>query len=156
MAHRIEARLRELGITLPETAAPVGNYVPFVITGNLVFVAGHIPVEGGKIAFTGRVGVSATVAQAKAAARLCMLNLLAQAKVACGGDLDRLRQVVRLSGFTVADDRFNQHPEVINGASDVIVEILGDAGRHARTNITVGNLAYDALFELEGVFEITR
>lgn len=151
---RIEARLTELGITLPAPAAPVANYIPFVVTGNLVVVSGQIPLREGKVAYAGKVGAGVSVEDGRAAARLCFVNLLAQVKAACGGDLDRVRKVVRLGGFIAAPAEFTGHAQVTNGASDLAVEVFGEAGRHARTTIGVPSLPGDAAVEVEGMFEI--
>lgn len=153
MAGRIEQRLAELGITLPAPAAPIANYVPFAVTGNLVVVSGQIPLADGKVAFTGKVGVDVTPEQGREAARLCFVNLLAQLKAATG-DLDRVRRVLRLGGFIAAPAAFTGHAGVMNGASDLAVEVFGDAGRHARTTIGVPSLPADAAVEVEGMFEI--
>ncbi len=153
MSGRIEARLKELGIMLPEAPAPVANYVPFVVTGRLVVVSGQIPLQDGRIAFTGKVGAGVTPEQGQEAARLCMINLLAQLKAAVQ-DLDRVRQVVRLGGFIAAPPEFTAHPVVMNGASDLAVAVFGEAGRHARTTIGVPSLPGDATCEVEGMFEV--
>jgi enamine deaminase RidA (YjgF/YER057c/UK114 family) len=154
MAGRIEARLRELGITLPAPAAPVANYIPYNVTGNLVVVSGQIPLRDGKIAFTGKLGGSVPLDAGRDAARLCFINLVAQLKAACGGDLDKVTRVVRLGGFIAAPPEFTQHALVMNGASDLAVELFGEAGRHARTTIGVPSLPGDAAVEVEGLFEI--
>lgn len=153
MAGRIEQRLKDLGITLPVPAAPIANYVPFAATGNLVVVSGQIPLRDGAVAFTGKVGVDLTPEQGREAARLCFVNLLAQVKAAAG-DLDRVKRVLRLGGFIAAPAAFTQHAAVMNGASDLAVEVFGDAGRHARTTIGVPSLPADAAVEVEGMFEI--
>lgn len=154
MAGRIEARLQALGITLPTPAAPIANYVPFVVSGKLVVISGQIPLRDGVVAFTGKVGVEVTPDQGKDAARLCFINLLAQLKAAAGGDLDRVARVLRLGGFIAAPASFTQHAAVMNGASDLAVEVFGDAGRHARTTIGVPSLPADAAVEVEGMFEL--
>lgn len=154
MAGRIEARLAELGITLPSPPAPVANYVPFVVTGNLVVVSGQVPAVDGRIAWTGKVGDTVTVEQGQAAARQCVLNVLGHLRTACGGDLDRVRRVVRLGGFVASGPGFSQHAVVMNGASDVAVAVFGEAGRHARSTIGVPALPGDAAVEVEGMFEI--
>jgi enamine deaminase RidA (YjgF/YER057c/UK114 family) len=153
MAGRIEARLAELGIALPTPAAPIANYVPFSISGKLVVVSGQIPLKDGKIAVTGKVGAGVAMEDGVAAARLCFVNLLAQVKAAAG-DLDRVARVLRLGGFIAAGPDFTQHAVVMNGASDLAVEIFGDAGRHARTTIGVPSLPGDAAVEVEGMFEL--
>jgi|AGTN01.3.fsa_nt_gi Putative translation initiation inhibitor, yjgF family len=149
----IEQRLKDLGIALPAAAAAVANYVPFVVTGNLVFVSGQLPLEGGKPAVLGKLGKDVGVEDGARAARLCALNLLAQVKAACG-DLDRVRRVVRLTAFVASDPTFTEQPKVVNGASDLMVEVLGDAGRHARVAVGAPSLPLDVAVEIEGVFEI--
>ena len=154
MAGRVETKLAELGIMLPAPMAPIANYVPYVVTGNLVVVSGQLPAADGKVAVTGKVSWGVSVEQAKDAARLCFVNVLAHLKTACGGDLDRVKRVVRLGGFIAAPSDFNQHALVMNGASDLAVAVFGDAGRHARTTIGVPSLPADAAVEVEGMFEI--
>jgi len=153
MAGRIEERLTALGITLPTPAAPIANYVPFTISGSLVVVSGQIPLRDGTIIYTGKVGEAVTPEIAKDAARLCFINVLAQLKAAVG-DLDRVTRVLRLGGFIAAPASFTQHAAVMNGASDLAVEVFGDAGRHARSTIGVPSLPGDAAVEVEGMFEI--
>ena len=153
MAGRIEARLQELGITLPAPAAPIANYVPYNIAGKLVVISGQIPLKDGKIAYTGKLGAGVPLAEGVAAARLCFINLVAQLKAAAG-DLDKVVRIVRLGGFIAAPAEFTQHAVVMNGASDLAVEIFGDAGRHARTTIGVPSLPGDAAVEVEGMFEL--
>lgn len=153
MAGRIEQRLKELGITLPAPAAPIANYVPYAVTGKLVVISGQIPLRDGAVAYAGKVGEGVSPEDAKAAARLCFVNLLAQLKAAAG-DLDQVKRVVRLGGFIAAPPSFTQHAAVMNGASDLAVEVFGDAGRHARTTIGVPSLPADAAVEVEGMFEL--
>jgi enamine deaminase RidA (YjgF/YER057c/UK114 family) len=154
MAGTIEANLAKLGITLPAPAAPVANYIGYNIVGNLLVVSGQIPFVNGKVAFTGKVGDSVSIEQGQEAARVCFINLVAQVKAACGGDLDRVKRVVRLGGFIAAGPDFTQHAQVMNGASDLAVAVFGDAGRHARTTIGVPSLPADSSVEVEGMFEI--
>lgn len=154
MAGTIEARLKELGITLPPPAAPVANYIPYNITGNLLVVSGQIPLVDGKIAVTGKVGANVSVEQGQQAARICFINLVAQAKAATGGELDRVKRVVRLGGFIAAGPDFTQHALVMNGASDLAVAVFGEAGRHARSTIGVPSLPGDAAVEVEAMFEL--
>lgn len=154
MAGKIDLRLKQLGLTLPSASAPVANYVPFVKTGNLLFCAGQIPLLNGEIRHQGIVGQDVSVDEAVNAARLCALNLIAQAKVACDGDLDRVVRVVKLTGFVAADAHFTDHPKVINGASDLMVEVFGDAGRHARAAVGAPSLPRGAPVEVEAVFEV--
>lgn len=154
MTARIEARLRELGIDLPAAAPAVANYVPFVVSGNLVFVSGQLPMENGRPAVLGRLGAGVTVEEGARAARLCALNLLAQVKAACGGDLDRVKRVVRLTGFVASAPDFTDQPKVVNGASDTMVEVLGEAGRHARVAVGATSLPLNAAVEIDGIFEV--
>lgn len=150
----IDARLSELGLTLPQAAAPAANYVPYVQSGNLVFVSGQITLENGDLKFVGRVGEDFTTEQAYEAAKLCGLNLIAQVKAACGGDLDRVTRVVRLGGFVNCTPDFTDQPKVINGASDLMAEVFGDAGKHARAAVGVNSLPLGVAVEVDGVFEI--
>ncbi len=153
MSGTFETRLAEMGVTLPDAPAPAANYVPYVITGNLVHVSGQIS-NGPDGFITGKLGDSATVADGQAAARTCAIALLAQVKAACGGDLDRLVRVVKLGGFVNSTPDFTEQPAVINGASDFMVEVLGDAGRHARAAVSAGSLPFGVSVEIDGVFEI--
>ncbi len=155
MAGEIEKRLAELGIVLPEPAAAAANYVPFVVSGNTVYVSGQLPIADGKITVTGKVGDDVSVEQAQAAARLVALNILAQVKAAAGGDLDRIQRCVKLGGFVNAAPDFTDHPKVINGASDLMGEVLGDRGRHARFAAGAGSLPFNAAVEIDAVFEIS-
>jgi len=154
MPGTIAARLAELGLELPKAASPVANYVPFVVTGKLVFVSGQVPLVDGKPQFVGRLGDTLSVEQGNQAARRCGLNLLAQLGNACGGDLDRVRRVVKLGGFVACTPDFTQTPQVINGASDLMVEVFGDVGRHARAAVGVSALPLGVAVEVEAVFEI--
>ena len=154
MTGRIEARLAELGIALPQPAAPAGAYVPYGISGNLVFVAGQITLDNGEVTYKGRLGDTMSVDDGYAAARLCGLNLLAQVRGACAGDLDRVKQVVRLGGFVNSTADFTDQPKVINGASDLMVEVFGDAGRHARAAVGAPSLPLGVAVEVDGIFEI--
>jgi enamine deaminase RidA (YjgF/YER057c/UK114 family) len=154
MAGRIDTRLAELGITLPEPPRAVANYVPYVVTGDLVVISGQVPVIEGKVAWSGKVGAGVSLEDGVRAARQCFINLLAQLRAACGGDLDRVTQVVRLGGFIAAPPEFTQHAAVMNGASDLAVAVFGDAGRHARTTVGVPSLPLDCAVEVEGMFRI--
>lgn len=154
MAGQIEARLKELGIELPEAASPAANYIPFVVTGKLVFISGQITLLNGKIIHQGRIGDDLTVDDGYQAARLCGLNLLAQLKVASGGDLDNVSRVVKLGGFVNSVPTFTDQPEVINGASDLMVEVFGDSGKHARFAVSTGALPRNVSVEIDGVFEL--
>jgi len=153
MSGRIDARLKELGIALPKAAAPAANYVPFVVTGNLVFVSGQLPFENGELKHKGIVGSSVSVEDAVKAARLCALNLIAQVKAAVG-DLDMVARVVKLNGFVASTASFTEQPKVVNGASDLMVEVFGDLGKHARAAVGVAALPLGVAVEVDGVFEI--
>ena len=150
---RVEAKLQELGVTLPTPPAPVASYVPYVIVGNLVHVSGQVSVDasGG---IKGKLGDAIEVEQGQAAARLCALNLMAQVKAACGGDLDRVKRVVKLSGFVNVTPDFDPIPQVMNGCSDLMVAVFGDAGRHARSAVGMANLPLNFAVEVDGLFEI--
>lgn len=150
---RIEARLQELGITLPTPPAPVASYVPYVISGKLVFVSGQVSVDaqGG---IKGKLGDTIEVEEGQAAARLCALNLLAQVKAACGGDLDKVKRVVKLGGFVNVTPDFDPIPVVMNGCSDIMVQVFGEAGRHARSAVGQANLPLNYAVEVDGIFEI--
>ena len=152
----VEDRLAALGITLPKAAAPVANYVPFVRTGDIVIVSGQICLGAdGTIAdaHKGKLGGGVSVEDGREAARLCAINLLAQVKAAIG-DLDRVERCVRLGGFINADPSFTAVAMIMNGASDLIVEALGDKGRHARSTVGVAVLPLDACVEVEGMFQV--
>ena len=153
MAGQIEARLAELGVTLAEASAPAANYVPFVQVGEMLFVSGQISMENGQM-ITGKIGSDMSVEQGAAAAKVCAINLLAQVKAACGGDLDKLVRVVKLTGFVNSTPDFGQQPMVINGCSDFLVEALGDKGRHSRSAVSAGALPFNVAVEIEGIFHI--
>ena len=150
---KIDGRLNELGVVLPQPVAPVANYVPFVRSGNLVHISGQISIDasGG---IKGTVGVDVDLETAQKAARLCGVNLLAQMKAACDGDLDRVVRVVKLGGFVQAGPDFIDIPKVINGCSDLMVEVLGDVGRHARSAVGVYRLPLGFAVEVDAVVEI--
>ncbi len=154
MASTIEKRLSELGIVLPVPGAPAGSYVPFVRVGNLVFMAGQVTRLEGKMQYVGKVGREVSVADGQKAARVCALNLLAQLKVACEGNLDRVARCVRLGGFVNSTPEFNEQPKVVNGASDLMIEVFGERGKHARTAVGVGSLPMDSTVEVEAIFEL--
>jgi len=150
----VDARLAALGIKLPEPSAPGANYVPFVRTGNLVFVTGQLSQWNGERRFVGKLGREFDVEQGQQAARLCALNVIAQLRAALDGDLDRVARCVRIAGFVNSMPEFHGQSQVMNGASDVFVEVFGDAGRHARMAIGVSALPYDVAVEVEGTFEV--
>jgi enamine deaminase RidA (YjgF/YER057c/UK114 family) len=154
MAGRIESRLTELDIELPQASTPAANYVPYVISGSLVFVAGQITFWNGEIKYIGKVGKDFSVEEGQQAARLCGLNLIAQLKSACGGDLDRVRRCVKLGVFVNCPDGFDQQPVVANGASDLMVNVFGDQGRHARFAVGANMLPRNVAVEADGIFEI--
>lgn len=149
----IETRLAELGITLPEPVAPVANYVPFVKSGREVFISGQVSI-GPDGLVKGTLGEDMDAAAGQAAARLCAINLIAQLKVACEGDLDRLKRVVKLGGFVAAKPGFTEIPQVINGCSDLMVAVFGDKGRHARSAVSCPVLPLGAAVEVDGIFEV--
>ena len=153
MVGKIEERLAELGVTLPDAPAPQANYVPYVVTGNLVFISGQVAMDASGF-ITGKLGDDFTVEQGAAAAKTCAIGLLAQLKAACDGDLDRLVRVVKLGGFVNSTDDFTDQPKVINGCSDFLVEALGDKGRHARSAVSSPSLPLGVAVEIDGIFEI--
>lgn len=154
MAGTVETRLKEKGVELPAAPAPAANYVPFVVSGSLLFISGQVPVENGRLSFVGTLGKDFGIEQGKAAARLCAINILAQAKAALGGDLDRIKRCVRVGGFVRSSDDFTGQPEVVNGASDLMVEAFGEAGKHARAAVGTNALPRGVAVEVEAVFEI--
>lgn len=153
MHGKVEARLASLGIALPEAANPVANYVPYLLAENLLFVSGQLSKAADGAILKGRLGAELSVEQGREAARLSALGVLAQAKAAIG-DLDRIAQVVRLTGFVNAVPEFVDHPQVINGASDLMVEVLGDAGRHTRAAVGVSSLPLGCAVEVDAVLMI--
>jgi len=154
MAGQIDARLEKLGIALPEPAAPVANYVATVRTGNLIFVSGQVPIEGGQFKYVGKLGADVSLEAGQAAARLCGINIIAQLKRALDGDLDRVVRVVKLGGFVNSAPDFAQQPQVINGVSDLMVEVFGDKGRHARAAVSAGALPAGVSVEVDAVVEV--
>ena len=154
MAGSIDAKLKELGIEVPEPAAPVANYVPFVAVGKLVFISGQVPLVDGKPQYIGKVGTTFSVEDGQQAARICAINLIAQMRAAAGGDLDKVKRVVRLGGFVNSIPDFTQQPSVVNGASDIMVEVFGDKGKHCRTAVSAGALPLDVAVEVDAVIEL--
>ena len=152
MAGQIEARLAELGLELPEAAAPVANYVAFVISGNQVWIAGQVPLWNGAVKYTGTTGDTVSMEDAVDAAKTCALNILAQAKAAIG-DLDRITRIVKLNGFVNAVPGFTDQPKVINGASDLMADVFGDKGMHARSAVGVRGLPLGVPVEVDAVIE---
>ena len=154
MAGMFERKLTELGISLPKPASPVANYVPFVRVGTLLFVSGQVCLdEAGKLVAKGKLGGAVSVEDGQKAARACAVNVLAQVKAAVG-DLDQVVRVARLGGFINSDPSFLEGPKVMNGASDLMVAVFGDKGRHARTTVGVAVLPGDSAVEVDGIFEV--
>ena len=154
MAQTVEQRLTNMGVSLPKPAAPAANYVPFVTAGKLIFVAGQITILDGKLQYLGKVGDTLSTEDGYKAARICAINLIAQVKKACSGDLERVTQVVKLGGFVNCTPNFTEQPKVINGASDLIAEVFGENGKHARIAVGVPSLPLDVAVEVDGIFEI--
>ena len=155
MSGTVENKLAELGVTLPAPAAAAANYVPYVISGNMVFVSGQITMLDGELQYLGTVGDDLTLDDGIAAARICAINLIAQVKEACGGDLDRVKRVVKLGGFVNCTAEFTDHPKVINGASGLIADAFGEAGKHARFAVGAPSLPLGIAVEVDGIFEIS-
>ncbi|MEM0907933.1 MAG: RidA family protein [Pseudomonadota bacterium] len=154
MSQSIEAILAQKGIALPEPATPAGSYVPVVATGALLFVSGQLPMGPDGLQYKGRCGDTISLEDAQAAAGLCAVNILAQVK-ASAGSLEKVARIVKLTGFVNSTQDFGDHPKVINGASDLMLELFGDKGRHARAAVGVANLPFGASVEVEAVVEIT-
>jgi enamine deaminase RidA (YjgF/YER057c/UK114 family) len=150
----VESRLKDLNIVLPTPPSPVASYVPYVISGKNVYISGQVTLTQEGLKYVGTVGKELTLDDGKAAARLCGLNVIAQARDACGGDLERVRRVVKVTVFVNAVPGFTQHPEVANGASDLFVEVFGDAGKHARAAVGAGSLPRNVATEVEAILEI--
>ncbi len=151
---RIDKRLTELGLVLPAAAAPVANYVPFRVLGPDVYISGQLPKRADGSLITGKLGGDVDLTLGQEAARLCGLHLIAQLRAACDGDLDRLSRVIKLGAFVNATPEFIDIPQVINGCSDLMVEVFGDAGRHARSAVACPTLPLGAAVEIDGVFEL--
>jgi len=150
----IDARLKELGITIPDAPTPAANYVPWVVTGNTVFIAGQVPFRNGELSHIGKLGDKFSVEDGQACACIVAINILAELKAACGGDLDRVSRCVKLGGFVNCTPDFADHPKVVNGASNLIVEIFGDKGKHARFAVGAPSLPFDVAVEIDAIFEI--
>ncbi|MEL6451523.1 MAG: RidA family protein [Pseudomonadota bacterium] len=150
----ITAKLEALGVTLPDAPAPAANYVPYVQVGDILYVSGQIS-NGPDGLITGKLGDGFSVEDGAAAARTCAISLLAQVKAACGGDIERLVRVVKLTGFVNSTADFTEQPKVVNGASDFLVEALGDAGRHSRSAVSAASLPLGVAVEIEGIFQIS-
>lgn len=155
MSGTVEQRLAALGLTLPPAPAPVANYVPTCLSGSLLFVSGQISKPGSGDVISGKLGAGLDIAKGREAARVCALNILAQSRAALGS-LDRIVRIVKLTGFVNAAPAFVDHPQVVNGASDLLVEVLGDKGRHTRSAVGVAGLPLDAAVEIEAIIEIAK
>jgi enamine deaminase RidA (YjgF/YER057c/UK114 family) len=156
MASKVEQNLEGKGLSLPKVGKPVANYVPYTITGNLVFISGQLPLLEGTVKFQGKLGHDVSLEEGQQAAQLCGLNILAQLKEACEGDLDRVLRCLRLGGFVNAIESYQDHPKVINGASDLMVDAFGEIGKHARAAVGVSSLPLGASVEVEALFELKR
>lgn len=154
MSDTIDSRLSALGITLPVAAAPAANYVPYVISGNLLYLSGQLPMENGSIAIKGIVGQDVELSAAQRAAELCAINILAQAKAALDGKLERIVRVIKLNGFVASAPTFTEQHLVINGASNLIAAVLGEAGKHARAAVGMAALPLNAAVEIDAIIEI--
>lgn len=149
----IDNKLASLNLTLPTVSAPLANYLPYTISDSLLFVSGQLPYENGKVKVTGHLGATVSEEEGIEAARHCILNILAQAKAALGS-LDKIKRCIKITGFVSATADFTAHPKVINGASDLVAELLGNAGKHARAAVGVSSLPLGAAVEVEAIFEI--
>ena len=154
MTQSISDRLNELGITLPDAPAPAANYVPYVQTGKLLFISGQVPMVNGAIEVTGKVGADVSIETAQQQARICAVNILAQINAATGGDLSQVKQVIKLGGFVACADDFTNQPEVINGASDLMADLFGSAGQHARFAVGTNALPRGVCVEIDAVVEL--
>jgi enamine deaminase RidA (YjgF/YER057c/UK114 family) len=154
MPNPIETRLQELGISLPQAAAPAANYLPFVISGNMLYISGQLPNENGAVAVVGLVGSDVDVSAAQRAAELCAINILAQAKAALGGDLTKIKRLVKLTSFVASAPGFIEQHVVTNGASNLMANVLGEAGKHARAAVGMASLPFNASVEIEAIIEI--
>ena len=153
MPETVESRLADLGVELPSPAAPAANYVPYVVSGNQLFISGQLPMGADGLEHVGKLGDELSVGDGKAAAKLCAINLLAQAKAATG-DLEKVARLVKIVGFVNSTADFTQQPLVINGASDFLVQAMGDKGRHARSAVSAASLPFGAAVEIEAIFEL--
>ena len=156
MTVNVESRLTEHQIELPQTTPSVANYVPFVLSGRTLYISGQITVWNGELRYQGKLGKNVSIDEGYQAARLCGLNLLAQLKSACGGDLNRVTRVIKLGGFVNCSPDFKEHPAVINGASDLMVDVFADAGRHSRFAVGASSLPLGVAVEIDGTFEISK
>ncbi len=150
---QFETRLADLGVTLPDAPAPAANYVPYVQVGDILYVSGQISKDGDTM-LTGKLGDDMETPAGAAAAKICAISLLAQLKAACGGDLDRLVRVIKLTGFVNSTADYGEQPAVVNGASDFLGEALGEAGKHSRSAVSAASLPFGVAVEIEGIFQI--
>jgi len=150
---QFETRLAELGVTLPDAPAPAANYVPYVQVGDILYVSGQVPKDGDML-IIGKLGDDMETPAGAAAAKVCAIALLAQVKAACGGDLDRLVRVIKLTGFVNSTADYGEQPAVVNGASDFLGEALGEAGKHSRSAVSAASLPFGVAVEIEGIFQI--
>ncbi len=150
----IESKIASLGYTLPVVSAPAANYVPFTQSGNLIFLSGTLPMKDGKPQFIGKLGADVSLEQGQECARLCGLNILAHLKNACGGNLDKVKKLVRMGIFVASANGFTDQPKVANGVSDLMVGVFGDAGRHARFAVGVSELPFGVAVEVDATFEV--
>jgi len=150
----IDARLKELGITLSPPPKPVASYVPYTVSGNMVFISGQVPISDGALKYVGKLGVDFSIEMGQAAAQLCAINILSVLKVACEGDLDRVVQCLKVTVFVNATPDYDKQPEVANGASDLFAAVFGDAGKHARAAVGMGSLPRGVAVEVDAIFEI--
>ncbi len=155
MSNRIDERLQELGIKLPKATPPVANYAPYTKTGNLVFISGQVPLLKGEIQYPGKLGKDVSIKHAQIASRLCGMNIIAQLKIACGGDLSRVTQVIKLNGYVNGTPDFTDQAMVINGASDLMFEVFQDIGKHARAAVGCVALPLGAAVEVDAIFEVS-
>ncbi len=147
-------RLKTLDIDLPAAAAPAANYLPYTVSGNLVYISGQLPIKNGEILYKGTAGVDISEEDARKAAELCGINIIAQAKIAAGGDLDNIKRFIKLGGFVASSSTFFNHPKIINAASDLLVNVFGDNGKHARFALGVSALPFGASVEIEAIVEL--
>lgn len=154
MSAEIDAKLSELGLSLPDAPAPAANYEPYVISGKMLYISGQISIDADGGLIVGKLGENATTSDGAHAASRCALALLAQVKAACGGDMSRLKRVVKLTGFVNSTPGFTEQPAVINGASNLLVDLLGDAGKHARAAVSAASLPLGVAVEIEAIFEL--
>ncbi|MGV0878146.1 RidA family protein [Martelella sp. FLE1502] len=154
MSHAIEDRLKALSIALPEAAAPAANYVPYVISGNLLYISGQLPTEGGKVIATGHLGANVSLEDGQKAARACAIHIIAQAKAALGGDLGRVTRILRINGFVASTPDFTEQHLVINGASDLLADVFGEAGKHSRAAVGMAALPLGAAVEIDAILEV--